>query len=628
MPATKNQFDLLSLRRFAPFFWTQFLGAFNDNVFKNAMIIFIIFQMVTSTEGADSLVNICQGLFILPFFLFSATAGQIADKFEKSRLIRYVKVLEIVIMIIAAIAFWMQSMTLLITALFLLGTQAAFFGPVKYAILPQQLYDSELVGGNGLVEMGTFIAILVGTLFGGIFIAIPHYGSTVIAIATIGLAVLGWFISRYIPIANAVDPAVKIDWNIVRQTWRNIEVARKNRAVFLSILGNSWFWFFGAVFFAQVTNYAKFNLGGNEHIVTLLLVMFSVGVGVGSLFCERLSGHKVELGLIPFGSIGLTLFGIDVYFAHPGLSQFQNLGVYAFLSDVGNWRILFDLLMLGIFGGFYIVPLYAVIQQRSEPSHRSRIIAASNILNAFFMVIASFYAIALLSFGMTIPQLFLTTAILNALVAIYIYTLMPEFLMRFITWIWISILYRVKAVGIAENIPDQGPAVIVCNHVSFVDALIISATVRRPIRFVMYHKIFKIPVLSFIFRTAKAIPIAPEKENPALKKQAFADIAQALKDGDLVCVFPEGGITHDGKIQAFKPGVMQIIADTPVPVIPMALSGLWGSFFSRRWGKAMSRFPRRIRSRITLSASTPIPPEQVTLAKLQQIVEELRGEVA
>jgi 1-acyl-sn-glycerol-3-phosphate acyltransferase len=623
--AVNNQFDLLKIRRFAPFFWTQFLGAFNDNVFKNALVIFIAFQATISTSKSDTLINICQGLFILPFFLFSATAGQIADKYEKSRLIRYVKLLEIIIMMLAAVAFYMQSVPLLITTLFLLGTQATFFGPVKYAILPQHLYDTELIGGNGLVEMGTFVAILVGTLFGGVAIALPHFGIATIALATISFAVLGWAVSRYIPVAAAADPELKISWNVFKQSWRNIQFARENRGVFLSVLGNSWFWFFGMVFFAQITNYAKINLGGNEHIVTLLLIMFSVGIGIGSILCERLSGHKVEIGLIPFGSIGLTLFAVDLYFANPGLSSVHDIGVATFFSTFQHWRVLFDLLLLGVFGGFYIVPLYAVIQQRSAPKHRSRIIAAANILNAFFMVISSIYAIVLLNLGLTIPQLFLLTAVLNALVAVYIYSLMPEFVMRFMVWIWISILYRVKLENVEKNIPEEGPAVLVCNHVSYVDALILMASIRRPIRFVMYHKIFNIPVLRFIFKTAKAIPIAPAKEDAALKDKAMDEIATALKNGELVGIFPEGGITYDGKIQSFKPGIAEIIKRTPVPVIPLALHGLWGSFFSRKYGFAMSHMPRRIRAKIQLRAADPVAPEHVTVAGLEKIVTELRG---
>lgn len=624
--SVNNQFELLKIRRFAPFFWTQFLGAFNDNVFKNALVIFIAFQATISATKSDTLINICQGLFILPFFLFSATAGQIADKYEKSHLIRYVKLLEIAIMILAAIAFFLQNVPLLIITLFLLGTQATFFGPVKYAILPQHLYDNELIGGNGLVEMGTFIAILVGTLFGGVAIALPHFGIATIAIVTIGLAILGWAVSRYIPTATAADPDLKISWNVFKQSWRNIQFARENRGVFLSILGNSWFWFFGMVFFAQITNYAKINLGGNEHIVTLLLIMFSVGIGIGSVLCEKLSGHKVEIGLIPFGSIGLTVFAVDLYFANKGVSSVHDMGVQAFFSIAQHWRVLADLLLLGVFGGFYIVPLYAVIQQRSAAKHRSRIIAASNIINAFFMVISSVYAIVLLDIGLTIPQLFLLTAVLNALVAVYIYSLMPEFVMRFMVWLWISVMYRVKQENVAEVIPEEGPAIIVCNHISYVDALILMASIRRPIRFVMYHKIFNIPVLRFIFKTAKAIPIAPAKEDAALKAKAMDEIAAALNNGELVGIFPEGGITYDGKIQAFRPGIEEIIKRTPVPVIPMALHGLWGSFFSRKYGYAMSHFPKRIRSKIQLRAANPVAPDRVSAASLQTIVTALRGE--
>ena len=623
-----NQYGLLRERRFLPFFLTQFLGAFNDNVFKNALMILFAFKAASWISLDKNLVqNLGQVVFILPFLLFSATCGQLADKYDKAKLTQFVKLFEIGIMLVAGVGFFLKSPSLLFLALFMMGIHSTLFGPVKYAILPQHLRQEELVGGNGLVEMGTFLAILLGEILGGILIGFETNGMLLVTIVTLGLAIAGYFTSRAIPASPAPSPDLKINWNPITESIRNFNFTRKNRTVFLSILGISWFWFYGATFLTQFPNFSREILGGNEHVVTLLLAIFSIGVAVGSLLCERLSGHKVEIGLVPFGSIGMTLFGLDLYFASRGyVAVGHDLGAWDFLRTAGSWRISFDLLMLGLFGGFYIVPLYALIQTRSEESHRSRIIAGNNILNALFLVLAAVLAIIVFKLGLTIPHLFLIAAILNACVAIYIYTLVPEFLMRFIMWMLIHSVYRLKKEGL-ENIPDEGPAVLVCNHVSFVDALVIAAGCPRPIRFVMDHNIFRTPILNFVFRTANAIPIASAKEDPQALERAYEVVAQALKDGNLVGIFPEGKITHTGDLNEFKSGIIRIVERTPVPVIPLALRGLWGSFFSRMGGQAMSRFfPRGLSSRIALVAGPAIAPAQVAPESLQATVAALRGD--
>ncbi len=619
----QGQFSLLAQRRFGPFFWTQFLGAFNDNVYKNALIILIAFGLASAGD-TDLLINLAAGLFILPFFLFSATAGQIADKYEKSQLIRLVKLCEIGIMALAAVALLLQSVWALLALLFLMGTQSTLFGPVKYGILPQHLRESELVGGNGLVEMGTFVAILLGTLLGGLLIGIEGRGPLWVGAVVLGVAICGYLASRRIPVAPAAAPDLQINWNPLTETWRNLNFLRTNRVVLLSVLGISWFWFFGATYLTQLPNYTRTTLGGNEQVVTLLLTLFSVGVGVGSLLCERLSGGRVELGLVPFGSIGLTVFAVDLFFAAPAGTGGALIGAAEFLTQPNAYRVMTDVVLLGLFGGFYIVPLYALIQARSEPSHRSRVIAGNNILNALFMVLSAILAGVTLGQGLTIPQLFLLTAVLNAVVAIYIYTLVPEFLVRFVVWMLVHTIYRVNKSGM-ERIPEEGGALLVCNHVSFVDAMVIGGSVRRPTRFVMYHKIFQIPFLSWFFRTVKAIPIAPAKEDPALLEQAMEAIAQALDAGEIVCIFPEGQITQDGQMTAFRSGVEKIVERSPVPVIPMALSGLWGSFFSRRGGPAMGKLPRRLWSKIDLRVGEIVAPGVASAAGLQDQVLALRG---
>lgn len=617
-------FHLLKTRRFLPFFSTQFLGAFNDNLFKNALIVLLTFQATSWTSlSAGVLANMAAGVFILPFFLFSATAGQLADKYDKAWLSRLVKLLEISIMLLAGIGFAMHSLVLLMSALFIFGVHSTLFGPVKYAILPQHLKEEELVGGNALVEAGTFVAILLGTLSGGLIAGLDN-GTVLITVVGLLVAITGYFASRKIPPAPAPDPELRVSFNLFTETWHNIQFARENRTVFLSILGISWFWLYGALFLAQFPVYAKTVLGGTETAVTLLLATFTLGIGIGSILCERLSGRMVEIGLVPFGSIGLTLFGLDLAWASPTHAAGADaLSVMQLLSRSSTWRVLFDLAGLGLFGGLFIVPLYALVQLRSNAAHRARIIAANNIMNALFMVVGAGAAAGLLSAGLSIPALFAVAAVCNAAVAIYIYKLVPEFLVRFVVWLLIHSVYRLDKSGL-DNLPESGPAVLICNHVSFVDALIIAAASRRPIRFVMDHHVFRWPILSFVFNATRAIPIAPEKENAALKHKAFEDVADALAAGELVCIFPEGRITATGDMSPFRPGITQIISRSPVPVIPMGLTGLWGSIFSRAHGSAMSKpWKARPFRKANLKVGTPLMPEHATLLGMHDAIKKL-----
>jgi 1-acyl-sn-glycerol-3-phosphate acyltransferase len=619
-----TQSTLLRSRRFLPLFVTQFLGAFNDNVIKNAIVVLLAFQSAQwTTMAPELLANVAAGIFILPFFLFSATAGQLADKYDKARIARLVKLLEIVIVLVAGVALSMHSMPLILSALFLLGVHSTLFGPVKFAILPQHLKADELVGGNALVEAGTFVAILVGTLLGGL---LAGQGETTwITVAGLVIAVLGYIASRGIPSAPAPEPELVINPNPITETWRNIGFARTNPVVFRSIMGISWFWLFGALFLTQIPLYVKNVIGGSETAVTLILATFTLGIGVGSMLCEKLSGHRVEIGLVPLGSIGLTVFAIDLAFASPAAPLGVGLTALALLAEPGIWRVLVDLAGLGIFGGLFIVPLYALVQSRADPRYGARIIAANNIVNSFFMVVGSLVAAALLSNGLSIPMLFAVAGVLNALVAIHIYRLVPEFMLRFLVWILIRTVYRLRCIDL-DKIPETGAAVLVCNHVSFVDALVLGGACRRPARFVMDHNIFRWPLLSYLFRAGKAIPIASAKEDPVMMERAFAEIGRALDDGEIVCIFPEGAITRDGEMSAFRPGITRILERNPVLVVPMALRGLWGSFFSRIEGRAMSKPWRRgLFTPIELVVGEPIAPAQASPAHLQSLVGELRG---
>ena len=620
----QSQFALLGKKRFLPFFVTQLLGAFNDNIFKQSLILAILFKLAVSADR-HLLVNLCALLFILPFFLFSALGGQFGEKFAKDGLIRKIKFAEILIMLTGAAGVLLDNLPLMLLVLFAMGTQSALFGPVKYSILPQHLHEEELVGGNALVEMGTFLAILAGTIGAGIMMASSAYAG-IVASSIVVVAMLGYLASRAIPPAAAGLPELQLDWNIFRQSWLTMKLGLGQRpAVSRSLVGNSWFWFLGAIYLTQIPAYAKEWLYGDESVVTLILTVFSVGIALGSMLCERMSGHKVEIGLVPFGSAGLTLFGIMLWWHSGGFPQAELAHDWlAVLSQPQAWWILGSILGIGVFGGFYIVPLYALIQSRTVEHERARVIAANNILNALFMVISAIVSILFLSVAeLSIPQLFLAVSLMNIAVNTYIFKIVPEFSMRFMIWLLGHSMYRVEHKGL-DAIPDEGPAVLVCNHVSFVDALLIGGAVRRPIRFVMYYKIYNLPVLNFIFRTAGTVPIAGRNEDMLIYEAAFKKIAEYLCNGELVCIFPEGKLTADGEINEFKNGVERILEENPVPVIPMALQGLWGSFFSRDPHKGLFK---RLWSRITLVAGAPIAAETAKRQVLQAQVAELRGEL-
>ena len=633
-----NQFALLRQRRFAPFFWTQFSGAANDNLFKFAFTVMVTYQLSVSWLPPAMAGLVIGALFILPFLLLSATAGQLTDKFDKTRMIRFVKNLEIAIMLVAALGFWLGQVPVLLLCTFLMGVHSTLFGPVKFAYLPQVLSERELTGGNGMVEMGTFVAILLGNVAGGLLVALPGVGHGAVALACLALALVGRVLAQYIPGAPATDPGLRVNWNPFTETWRNLRLAHGNPVVFRSLLGISWMWFFGAVFLSQFPSFAKEVLHGNEQVASLLLVVFSVGIGTGSLLCEVLSRRHVEIGLVPLGAIGMSVFSIDLYFAARGLPPPTGLmagaaaGYYSlggFLAQPAHWRVMADLALLSLFAGLYSVPMYALIQLRSQPTHRARIIAANNILNALFMIASSLIAGALLGAGLTVPQVFLLTGLANAVVAFYIFMLVPEYLLRFVAWVASRFIYRFQVRGDA-HIPATGAAILACNHVSFVDAVLLMAASPRPIRFLMDHRIFQVPVLGWLFRLAKAIPVAPQKEDPQAYQAAFDAAAQVLREGDLLAIFPEGGITRDGQLQPFKGGIVKILERAQMegvqaPVVPMALTDLWGSFFSRiERGQAMVRpFRRGMFNRVGLHVGPALSGAEVTSEGLHARVADL-----
>jgi len=618
-----SQASLLGQRRFLPYFITQFFGAFNDNIFKNVLLLFVAFAGAGALPVSSNLfINLAAGLFILPFFLFSASAGVLADKYEKAWFIRKVKLAEIGIMCLGAIGFITESYIILLVLLFLMGTQSAFFGPVKYALLPQQLKANELVPGNALVETGTFLAILLGTLGAGV-IASADSAKYVAAICVVVFAVLGYISSRSIPEAPASAPDLKFRWQPIKQTKKTIAIAKADRTIFQALMAISWFWFLGAAYLTQFPNFTKLHLNGSESAVSFLLALFSVGIAIGSLACDKLSNHRIEVGIVPLGSLGITVFGALMATSIPAtLPDF--VGFTDFVAHQALWPLFAYLLMLGVSGGIFIVPLYALMQQRAKETERAQVIAGLNIYNSLFMVGSAVLGIVCLTIlELSIPQLFLLLSVMNLLVAIYLCLQVPIFVVRFLVWMLTHTMYRVTHKNL-HNLPQKSGALLVCNHVSYMDALLLSAVCPRLIRFVMEEDYANLPPLRRFLNRAGVIPISATNRRSIIR--AFNEVEQALAEGHIVCIFPEGKLTSDGEMNDFLRGMDLILKRSPVPVIPVALKGMWGSYFSRYKGSACKGLPSRFWSKIEIEVGTPVDSNLASTESMHQKVSELRGD--
>jgi len=438
----KGQFYLFSEQRFLPFFITQFLGALNDNLFKNALLVIVVSSAaVNSDSNTNFITNLAAGLFILPFFLFSTIAGHLADRFDKAFLIRRIKFAEIILMLAGCFALWHGTISLMLGILFLLGMQSTFFGPIKYAIIPQHLDADELLAGNAQVGMGTFVSILLGTLIGGWLVAGPQ-GPMQVGALIILVAVVGWLSSCQIPDAPAAKTASNLSlfFNPVRETGKNYGLAKQNPTVLYCIFAASWFWLYGGSFLTQVPNFTVTVLQGHPTLISILLTAFIIGIAMGSLLCHRLSGGKIEPGLVPLGAAGLSLFALDLYFSctsYVTSNQLTEAVLPAqFIFMTTGFRVLVDLIFIGLFGGLFIVPLYAMIQQNTKNEVRARVLSVNNIFNALFMVIGNLLGMFFLSIlGWTIPQFFLVVAALNMAFMGLIFYLEPVFLNSFKHWI-------------------------------------------------------------------------------------------------------------------------------------------------------------------------------------------------
>ncbi len=619
-----RQFALLGTRRLSPLFITQFFGAFNDNVYKQVLLMLFAFSSVALSYDTDLLNNLAAGLFILPFFLFSATAGALADRYDKAQLVRVVKAAEIVVALLVGVALFTQSLVAMLAVLFLYGVQSTFFGPLKFSLLPQQLHPAELVGGNAMIEMGTFVAILLGMIVGGVLGNSDLLGGITqvnlwVTVAVILTAMLGFIACLRIAPAPASANAT-INWNPFTETVNLIRYSMERKAVFRCVLGVSWFWLLGSVILVQVPNLTKEYLYGDGTVVTVLLVVFTVAIAIGSLICERLSGNKVEIGLVPLGAAGMSIWGIDVYFSIGAIEPVAVRGAFEFLAADGVPRLLIDLAFIGISAGVFVVPMQSLIQSRTPPDKMARVIAANNVLNSGAIVLGAGISILWLTvLGQDIPSLILLVAVLTAFVTLYIVVTVPEFVMRFIVWLVSHSVYRVEHTDL-DKIPEKGPAVLVCNHVTYVDFMLLAGAIRRPLRFVMDRYYYDLPVVRFVCRIGGAVPITTKEKDETVYEQAFEKIKEGLSRGEIFCIFPEGRLTPTGEILPFQRGIERILRESPVPVVPVALGGMWGSYFSKSEGR------KKLSKRVRVSVGDTLPPEDATADVLHHEIRALRGD--
>ena len=601
----QSQFALLKTRRFLPLFITQALGAFNDNGFKNALVILVTYRLAEQ-QGLNGplFITIAAALFILPFFLFSATAGQLADKFEKTYLIHRIKFAEILLMLLAIASFYFQSVPLGLAVLFLLGTQSTFFGPIKYGILPQHLQDDELIGGNGLIETGTFLSILLGTLFGGILIMMDN-GLFWVSITLLALSIAGFLASLYIPKAPAPSPNLKINPNFVGEAWHIMKLASKSRTVFLSILGISWFWFVGTIFLTQFPTLAKDHFFADEQVTNLFIATFTIGIMIGSLLCNKILNGEITAKYVPIASIAITIASLGLVFLSNSMTIPQPETLYSasqFLQLPGAPWILLALLTIAGFGGLYAVPLFAMVQHHSDEAALSRTIAGNNIINAAFMVCASLLAIFMLKSHFDVLDIFTVVAILNAFVAIYICKLLPQDLVKSIGRFIFRTLYRVE-IKSAENYDKVGDkAVIIANHTSFLDAPLLGCFLKDTPLFGINTHIAEKWWVKPAFALFDLFPIDPT--NPIALKSLIKEVAGGKK----CVIFPEGRITLTGALMKIYEGPGMIAANADAEILPIRIDGAQYSLFSKLKGKMrLSLFPK-----ITI---TILPPQKINADK-------------
>lgn len=609
---------LLCTRRFLPLFLTQFLGALNDNLFKTALVTLVLFRLADADGGALGLSGpmlsaIAGGLFILPFFLFSATAGQLADRFEKSRLTRAIKLVEVAVMGLGAWAVVAASVPAMLGVLFLMGMQSALFGPVKYAILPASLAADDLVAANALVEAGTFLAILIGTIAGGL-LAAPADGPFFIAAAVIGTALLGLITSLFVPKTPVAAPDLEVRLNIVAETWGLLAALRENRTLSLTVLGISWFWSVGAVLLSQVPAFTRDVIGGDETVATLILAVFSLGIGVGSLLVSRMMKGEISAGPVPFGALGMAAFAFDLAFAAAGRGPDAGaamIGLSAFVAAPENWRVIVDLAGLAVFGGLFVVPLYAILQHHAPADRRSRIIAANNIANAALIVAGAALSAGALALGVGLAGLFMSMAVATAVVAVIVCGLLPDALVKVLLWRLFRLFYRVEVEGL-ENLKAAGDrSVIVVNHVSWLDAPLLAAILPRKPVFAIDTEVARKWWVKPALRVVRAFPVDPTR--PMSTKSLIREV----REGNPLIIFPEGRITVTGGLMKIHEGSAMVADKAEARVVPIRIEGLQLTPFSKLAGKLPIRLFPKVKVTIFPPREFHLPAEMKGRARRQ-----------
>nr|WP_240457783.1 MFS transporter [Halomonas socia] len=617
---------LIAQRRFAPLFWTQALGALNDNLLRTLLLLVLVFATLPDDPMRQGLAtNLAAGLFILPFLLFSAWGGSLADRLDKQRLIRRLKLFELGIMLLAAAVVWWESRPLLYGLLLLMGVQSALFGPVKYAILPQHLAPTELVRGNAWVGLGTFAAILAGTLLAGLVATLPPGAARPVAVlALLAVAVTGLATSLMIPPAPpsaGSDTAVRHPFGSI---WAVLGDSLRAPQLLPAMLGISAFWFLGTCYLTLLPAWASQVAGGQASAFNLLLAAFALGVGAGAMLCARLSAGRLELGLVVLGALLMGVGGLWLAGSAPLALSAATLS--ELLLQLGFWRMLAALGLVGIGGGLYIVPLYTLIQVLSRERQRARMIAANNIFNALLMLVAALFGMLMLGVaGVGLPAFVASLGGIALLIGLGLLVRGPRPLLRLLIFALVHLIYRLKFRG-RQHIPARGAALVVCNHVSFMDALVIGGASPRPLRFLMDRPIYESPWLNWWFRIVGAIPVDADRRDPGSVRRALDEVSHALRHGEVVMLFPEGRLTPDGEIQRFRRGLDIILARDPVPVVPAGLAGLWGSWTSHQGGRALTKWPRRFRARVALYFDEPLSPQQARCGVLEARVRELKAE--
>ena len=592
-------------------FWsliiTQFQGAFSDNALKN-LVIYLIVSSGLPEDQRDLLVPLTGALFALPFILFSMTGGYFADRFSKRTVTVGVKYFEIGVMLVATIGLMFKILPLQFTAIFLMGVHSAIFGPSKYGLLPELLPEKRLSWGNGVLQLGTFLAIITGTVTGAMLSENFKEAQLWSGIIFLLLAIFGLSTSFGINKVPSAAPTKKFQANFFADLFAQIRLIRKDRVLYLSVVGNTYFWFLGALIQFNIVLYGSDVLHITETQSGYLQAAIAIGIGIGSLAAGYLSGNKIEYGLIPLGSIGLTVFASLLY--RPDLS---------FIAVAVN------LGLLGFFSGFFVVPINALIQHRPNKESKGGVLAAANLLSfiGVFLASGAWYGMkAIIHFDP--PTIFLASAVLTLIATIYVLTILPDMLLRFLLWLFTHSVYRIKVTG-RDNIPDKGGALFVCNHLSFVDGLMLIASTDRFVRFIMYKGIYDMPLVKPFVKIMGAIPISSQLR-PREMLRSLQEASDAINRGEVVCIFAEGQITRIGQLLPFRRGLTRIMKDVHAPIIPVCLDGVWGSIFSYEKGRFFWKIPHRLAQPVTVSYGKPMPSTSSPF-EVRQSVQELNTDV-